>query len=73
LCDARVNLDALAEETNLQLPVNDFDTLGGFVFDLFGKIPVKNEKIEYKGCDFVIQEMDGHKINSIKIVTHKKD
>ena len=57
LCDARVNLDALAEETNLQLPVNDFDTLGGFVFDLFGKIPVKNEKIEYKGCDFVIQEM----------------
>ena len=73
LCDARVNMQFLAEETNLDLPVNDFDTLGGFVFDLFGKIPVKNEKIEYKGCDFIIQEMDGHKINSIKIVTHKKD
>ena len=73
LCDARVNLDFLAEETNLQLPVDDFDTLGGFVFDLFGKIPVKNEKTEYKDYDFIIQEMDGHKINSIKIVTHKKD
>ena len=73
LCDARVNLEFLAEETNLQLPVDDFDTLGGFVFDLFGKIPVKNEKIEYKGHDFIIQEMDGHKINSIKIVTHKKE
>lgn len=73
LCDARVNLDALAEETNLELPIDDFDTLGGFVFDLFGKIPVKNEKITNKGCDFIIQEMDGHKINSIKIVTHKKE
>jgi len=73
LCDARVNLEFLAEETNLQLPVDDFDTLGGFVFDLFGKIPVKNEKIEYKGYDFIIQEMDGHKINSIKIVTQKKE
>ena len=73
LCDARVNLEFLAEETNLLLPVNDFDTLGGFVFDLFGKVPVKNEKIEYKDNDFIIQDMDGHKINSIKIVTHKKE
>ena len=73
LCDARVNLDFLAEETNLHLPVDDFDTLGGFVFDLFGKIPVKNEKIEYKDYAFIIQEMDGHKINTIKIVTHNKE
>ena len=74
LCDARVNLEFLAEETNLDLPVNeDFDTLGGFVFDLFGKIPVKNEKITYKDYSFIIHEMDGHKINSIKIVTHKKE
>jgi CBS domain containing-hemolysin-like protein len=73
LCDARVNLEFLAEETNLALPVDDFDTLGGFVFDLFGKIPVKNEKIEYKDYDFIVHEMDGHKINSIKIVTQKKE
>jgi CBS domain containing-hemolysin-like protein len=73
LCDARVNLEFLVEETNLDLPVDNFDTLGGFVFDLFGKIPVKNEKIVYKDYDFIIQEMDGHKINSIKIVTHKRE
>ncbi len=73
LCDARVNLDFLEEEVNMELPVDDFDTLGGFVFDLFGKIPVKNEKIEYKDYDFIIQEMDGHKINTIKIVKHKKE
>jgi len=73
LCDARVNLGFLAEETNLDLPIDDFDTLGGFVFDLFGKIPVKNEKTTYRDYDFIIQEMDGHKINTIKIVTQKKD
>ena len=73
LCDARVNLEFLAEETDLELPVDDFDTLGGFVFDQFGKIPVKNEKINYKEHDFIINEMDGHKINSIKIVANKKE
>jgi len=73
LCDARVNLEFLSEETNLELPVDDFDTLGGFVFDLFGKIPVKNEKISYKDYDFIIQEMDGYKINTIRIVTNKRE
>lgn len=73
LCDARVNMEVLAEETNLDLPIDDFDTLGGFVFDLFGKIPVKNEKITYKDNDYIIHEMDGHKINTIKIVTRKRE
>ena len=73
LCDARVNLSDLAEETGLDLPEDDFDTLGGFVFDLHGKIPVKYEKTEYRGNDFIVQEMDGHKINSVKIVMQKKE
>ncbi|MDR0583398.1 MAG: hemolysin family protein [Treponema sp.] len=73
LCDAGVNLKDLAEETGLALPAEDFDTLGGFVFDLFGKIPVKYEKTEYQGTDFIIQDMDGHKINSVKIALRKED
>jgi CBS domain containing-hemolysin-like protein len=72
LCDARVNLTDLADETGLDLPVDDFDTLGGFVFDLFGKIPVKYEKIVYKGTDLIVQEMDGHKIESVKLAPHKE-
>ena len=68
LCDARVNLSDLNEELSLSIPDDDFDTLGGFVFELFGKIPVRYEKIEYKNMEFVIQEMEGHKIKSIKIV-----
>jgi CBS domain containing-hemolysin-like protein len=72
LCDARVNLTDLADETGLDLPVDDFDTLGGFVFDLFGKIPVKYEKIVYRGTDLIVQEMDGHKIESVKLVPHRE-
>jgi CBS domain containing-hemolysin-like protein len=71
LCDARVNLDDLAKEIGIELPVENFDTLGGFVFDLFGKIPVQYEKTAYNGHEFIVQEMDGHKIQKVKIV--KKD
>ena len=71
LCDARVDIEDLNEKLKLQLPEEDFDTLGGFVFDLFGKIPVKYEKVGYRSIDFIIQEMDGHKIKTVKLV--KKD
>jgi CBS domain containing-hemolysin-like protein len=71
LCDARVNLEDLTEEIGVEFPVEDFDTLGGFVFDLFGKIPVKYEKAVYGGHDFIIQDMEGHKINTVKIVLRR--
>ncbi len=68
LCDARVNIEDLNEEIGSALPVEEFDTLGGFVFDLFGKIPSRYEKASWREWDFVIQEMDGHRITSVKIV-----
>ncbi|MGL4987107.1 MAG: hemolysin family protein [Treponemataceae bacterium] len=68
LCDARVDLDDLNEAMESELPQEEFDTLGGFVFDLFGKIPVKYEKVTWKDFEFIIQEMEGHRINQIKII-----
>lgn len=68
LCDARVNLDDLNETIKTDFPNEEFDTLGGFVFDLFGKIPVKYEKVSWNGFDFIIQDMEGHRINLIKII-----
>jgi magnesium and cobalt transporter len=70
LCDARVDIEDLQEHTGINIPDEDFDTLGGFVFDLFGKIPVKFEKVTNKGNDFIIQDMEGHKIKTVKIIMH---
>ena len=72
LCDARINLGDLSEILSMALPDEEFDTLGGFVFDLFGKIPVKYEKASWNGVDFIVQDMDGHRINTVKIVIKKE-
>ena len=68
LCDARADLDDFNEMIGTELPAEEFDTLGGFVFDLFGKIPVKYEKISWKDFDFIVQDMEGHRINVIKVI-----
>ncbi len=72
LCDARVSLDELNETIGSKFPDDDFDTLGGFVFDLFGKIPVKFEKVSWNAYDFIVQEMEGHKVNLIKVIYRKE-
>ena len=71
LCDTRVSIEDLNEELKIKLPHEDYDTLGGFVFDLFDKIPVKFEKKEYKGMTFIIQDVEGNKIKSVKIELEK--
>ena len=68
ICDARVNLEDLNDELNCSIPTEDFDSLGGFVFDLFGKIPGRYEKIKWGDLTFVIQSVDGYKIKQVKII-----
>lgn len=67
LCDARILIEDLNEKLNLDLPNGDFDTLGGFVYDLFGRIPLKNEKVEYGNLIFSIKNMHQRNIKVIKI------
>lgn len=67
ICDARAHLDEVSEALDIPLPVDDFDSLAGYVFDLFGKVPAKNDKVETPFAIFVVQEMDAHRILSIKI------
>ncbi len=68
LCDARVNLEDLNETINSTFPTDDFDTLGGFVLDLFGRIPESGEGTESGGFEFIVQSMEGHRINLIKVL-----
>ena len=73
LCDARINLSDLNETIETQFPEEDCDSLGGFVFDLFGKVPVKFEKVCWNNFEFIIQAMDGHRINLVKIIKNVEE
>lgn len=66
--DSRMTLDDFNAELDLELPADDFDTIGGYVFDLFGKIPVKNEEVEENNISYKIKSVQGTVINRI-IVT----
>ncbi len=43
------------------------DTLAGFILELSGKIPIKNEKIEFDNYVFTIESVDKRRIKRIKL------
>lgn len=67
LCDSRARLDEVGEKLGIPLPFDLFDSLAGYVFDLFGRIPAENESVATDEATFTVQEMDAHRILSVKI------
>ncbi len=65
--DSRMLLTDFSEEMGIALPTDEFDTIGGFVYDLFGKIPEKHETAKYKNLTFKIKDIDGTRINRLVI------
>lgn len=44
------------------LPEENFDTIGGLVFDLFGRIPRFGETVTYENFKFLVEKMKGPRI-----------
>jgi CBS domain containing-hemolysin-like protein len=72
--DSRLSISDFNEHTGCTIPDQEFDTIGGFVFDLFGKIPHKDEQIKYNNITFKIKDIQGTRIGRIIVtVTPQKN
>jgi putative hemolysin len=60
-------LDEVNELLDTSLQSKDFNTLGGFVFGLFGRMPKVGEQLKYKNLRLEVLDLDGRKISKIKI------
>jgi putative hemolysin len=55
------------EHFGTQLPEEEFDTVGGFVFGLFGRIPRSGEAIAYENFKFMVEKMKGSRILNLHL------
>jgi len=66
--DARVHVDEINEELNLELPEDEsYETIGGFVFSAMGKIPQRGEVFQHGQIRFSIVDAEARKINRLRI------
>lgn len=73
LCDARTLLEDINEELQVNIPTGGSDTLGGFVFDLLGKIPTVDESVRYDDLEFTVKSMDGNRLKKVEVRLHEEE
>lgn len=61
------DLDEVSNETGIKMESEDFNTIGGFVFGHFGRMPRAGETLKYRDLKFEVLEMDERKISRLKI------
>lgn len=66
--DATLSIADFNEEFDMNLPAEEWDSLGGFVFGTLEHVPHIGESVEHDGWKFVVEELDGRRIRLVRVV-----
>ena len=70
LVDARLEAEKLKEYLHIEMPEGDFESVGGFIIHLLGRIPEVDEKVMFDHLEITIKKADHRKIDEI-LIKHK--
>ena len=60
------------EAFNVDFSDEEFDTIGGLVLQAFGRLPTRNETIDFDGFEFRVINSDQRKLNSLRVTVLPK-
>jgi len=64
---ATLSLADFNEALDLELPTEEFDTLGGLVLNLFGALPREGRSVTHNRLNFQVTRMKGTRILELKV------
>jgi len=73
LVDARLEVEKLEAHFDLKLPLGEFESVGGLIIHLLGRIPKINEKIPCQDIVMMIKSADDRRINQVLVTRLKSD
>jgi putative hemolysin len=60
-------IDDFNEQFGVSLPIEDYHTLGGFVFGMLGRAPEPGDEVEHEGIRFTVLTVEGSRIERLEI------
>jgi CBS domain containing-hemolysin-like protein len=63
----KTSIDDLNEMLEADLPDEEWDTVGGLVLDIFGKIPAAGEECAFQGWMFRAEEVQGRRVATVVV------
>ncbi len=68
LVNGRMKIDDLNQILLTRLPEGHYETLGGFLIQQAGRIPLRREKLELEGKIFVVENADQKSIQEVLVI-----
>jgi CBS domain containing-hemolysin-like protein len=69
LVDGSMPIGRLNDEISTKIPENEYDTIGGFIFGMLGRVPAIGDSVEHQGWKFSTEELDGRRIQKVRVST----
>lgn len=68
--DARLEVEKLEDHFDVTLPEGAYESVGGFIIHLLGRIPKLHEKVTFRNLDMTVQSADSRRIGRILVTRH---
>jgi len=65
--DARLDVEELEDYLDMEFPEGKFESVGGFVISLLGKVPGVDEKVVYQNIEMVVEAANNRKIEKLRV------
>ncbi|MGI9667252.1 MAG: hemolysin family protein [Acidimicrobiia bacterium] len=67
IVDARLDVDELGELVGRELPSDEWDTVGGLVLELAGRVPLEGERFDHDGLVFTATQVRGRRVAKVRV------
>jgi len=67
IVDARASVDEVAEAFEQALPKGDYDSIGGLVLALLGRLPEVSQQVSCEGLVLTVEKMSEQRIETVRI------
>jgi CBS domain containing-hemolysin-like protein len=65
--DAKMSIDEVNELLGVDLPDEEWDTVGGLLFGLMGRVPAQGETVRFDSLEFRTERVTGRRIQKVVI------
>lgn len=65
--DSNVSIEELAEQAGVDLEDEEFETVGGMIYDLVGSLPHEGQVVSNDYFRFTVEKMDGQRIETVRV------
>ena len=73
LVDGGLNIGDVADELGIDIPNEDFDSVGGFVFSALERVAEPGDAIDFEGFAFVVESVEGRRVRRVRITPAPQD